>query len=194
MSLFFQNMKWFDPQTWDQKQQEAGQITSFYEHFKEPLHQIISQLNFCLKEFKKFKNYVHVNHKGNKTREIWKEFCKTRQSEYPNLAKIGELMMCFSSSNSSPERTFNLLTMVLIDQRLTTSHHTQCNFKYIKINDNLFTESEKNEILVAAVKSFMEKCREAVFEENTIVSQTSEEDRITGENQDFSEEDDSEDE
>ena len=40
----------------------------------------------------------------------------------------------------------------------------------------------------------MEKRREVVFEENTTVSQTSEEDRITGEDQDFSEEDDSEDE
>ena len=30
----FQNMKWFDPQTWDQKQQEVAQITSFHEHVK----------------------------------------------------------------------------------------------------------------------------------------------------------------
>ena len=47
----FQNMKWFDPQTWDQKQQEAAQITSFYEHFKEPLDHANFQLNICLKEF-----------------------------------------------------------------------------------------------------------------------------------------------
>ena len=51
----FQKMKWFDPQTWDQERQEAGQITSFYEHFKEPLANANFQLNFCLKEFKKFK-------------------------------------------------------------------------------------------------------------------------------------------
>ena len=25
----FQKMKWFDPQTWDQERQEAGQLTSF---------------------------------------------------------------------------------------------------------------------------------------------------------------------
>ena len=112
-------------------------------------------------------------------REIWREFYKTRQSEYPNLAKIGELMMCFSSSSSSVERAFNLLTMLLKDQRLTTSHNTLNAILNIKINDKVFTESEKNEILLAAVKSFME---------------TSEEDRITGEDQDFSEEDDSEDE
>ena len=55
-------------------------------------------------------------------------------------------------------------------------------------------ESEKNEILVAAAKSFLETQREAVFEENTTVSQTSEEDKMTEEDQDFSEEDDSEDE
>ena len=48
----FQNMKWFDPQTWDQTQQEAGLI-SFYEHFKEPLDHVNFQSNFCLKEFKK---------------------------------------------------------------------------------------------------------------------------------------------
>ena len=65
----FQNMKWFDPQTWDHKQQELAQITSFYEHFKEPLDHAYFQLNICLKEFKKFKNYVHVNHEGKKARE-----------------------------------------------------------------------------------------------------------------------------
>ena len=70
----FQKMKWFDPQIWDQERQEAGQITSFYEHFKEPLDNANFQLNFCLKEFKKFKNYVHVNDEGKKVREIWREF------------------------------------------------------------------------------------------------------------------------
>ena len=49
-------------------------------------------------------------------------------------------------------------------------------------------------MLLAAVECFMEKCREAAFEENITVCQTSEKDRMTGENQDFSEEDDSEDE
>ena len=190
----FQKMKWFDLQTWDQERQEAGQITSFYEHFKEPLDNANFRLNFCLKEFKKFKNYVHVNHEGKNVREIWREFYKTRQSEYPNLAKIGELIMCFSSSSSSVERAFNLLTMLLTDQRLTTSHDTLNAILNIKINDKVFTESEKNEILLAAVKGFMEKRREAVSEENTTVSQTSEEDRITCEDHDFSEEDDSEDE
>ena len=115
----FQNIKWFDPQTWNQEQR-AGQITSFYEHFKEPLDHGNFQLSFCLKEFKKFQNYVCVNQEGKKAREIWREFI---QSEYPNLAKVGELMMCFSSSNSSVERPFNLLTMLLMDQRLTTCHN-----------------------------------------------------------------------
>ena len=54
----FQKMKWFDLQTWDQERQEAGQITSFYEHFKEPLDNPNFQLNLCLKEFKKFKNLM----------------------------------------------------------------------------------------------------------------------------------------
>ena len=91
------------------------------------------------------------------------------------------------------ERAFNLLTMLLTDQRLTTSHRTLNAILNIKINDKVFTESEKNKIIVAAVKSFMEKRREAVFEENTTVTQTSEEDRMTCEHQDLSEEHDSED-
>ena len=59
----FQNMKWFDPQTWDQERQEAAQMTLFYEHFKEPLDHANFQLN---KEFKRYKSYVYVNHKGKK--------------------------------------------------------------------------------------------------------------------------------
>ena len=42
----------------------------------------------------------------------------------------------------------------------------------------IYTESEKNKILIAAVKSFVEKHREAVFEEDITISQTSEEDRM----------------
>ena len=71
--------------------------------------------------------------------------------------------MCFSSSNSFVERASNLLTMLLTDQRLTTSHDTLNTVLNIKIDNKIFTESEKNKILVAAVKSFMEKRREAVL-------------------------------
>ena len=53
--------------------------------------------------------------------------------------------------------------MLLTDQRLTTSHDTLNTVLNIKINNKIFTESEKNKILVAAVKSFMEKLREAVL-------------------------------
>ena len=66
-----------------------------------------------------------------------------------------------------------------------TSHDTLNEILNIKINDKVFTNIENNEILVAAVKSIVEKCRETVFEENITVSQTSEEDKMTGD-QDFS--------
>ena len=51
--------------------------------------------------------------------------------------------------------------MLLTDQRLTTSHDTLNAILYVKINDKVFTEKEKNEILIAAVKFFMEKCHKA---------------------------------
>ena len=74
------------------------------------------------------------------------------------------------------------------------SQQIQCNFKYKR---QVFTENEKNKILAGAVKSFIEKHEEVVFGENTTVSHTSEEDKLTREDQDFtefSEQDDSEDE
>ena len=101
------------------------------------------QLNICLKEFKKFKNCVHVNHEGKKAREIMKEFYKTRRSEYPNLAKIDELIMCFSSSNSSVGKAFNLLTMLLTDQRLTNRHDTLNAILNIKINDKVLLKMKR---------------------------------------------------
>ena len=84
-----------------------------------------------------------------------------------------------------------------MDQRLTTSHNTLSAILNIKINDEVFIESEKNKILVAAVESFIEKHKETVSDESTTVSLTSEENIMTREDEDcteFSEEDDSEDE
>ena len=43
---------------WVQKQQEAGQITSFYEHFKKPLGHANFLLNFCLKKFRNLKTML----------------------------------------------------------------------------------------------------------------------------------------
>ena len=60
--------------------------------------------------------------------------------------------------------------MLLMDQRLTTSHNILSAILNIKINDEVFIESEKNEILVAAVESFIEKNKETVSDESTTVS------------------------
>ena len=78
-------------------------------------------------------------------------------------------MICFSSSNSSVERAFNLLTMLLMNQRLTSSQNTLYVIFNIKINGKVFTEREKNEIVATALNCFLEKCKDAVFEENTPV-------------------------
>ena len=78
-------------------------------------------------------------------------------------------MICFSSSNSSVERAFNLLTMLLMNQRLTSSQNTLYVIFNIKINGKVFTEREKNEIVATALNCFLEKRKDAVFEENTPV-------------------------
>ena len=50
-----------------------------------------------------------------------------------------------------------------MDQRLTTSLDTLNGISNVQINEKVFTESEKNEILVAAVKCFMGETQGGCF-------------------------------
>ena len=60
--------------------------------------------------------------------------------------------MCLSSSNSPAERTFNLLTTVISDRRLSMSHETMEGCMIIAGNSKAWTEQEKKEILKSATE------------------------------------------
>ena len=68
-------------------------------------------------------------------------------------------MYCLSGLNSAVERGFSILTMVLSDRRLKTSHDL-LNFRIaLQINDKNWSEKERSEILRRALEIYLNKSR-----------------------------------
>ena len=68
-------------------------------------------------------------------------------------------MYCLSGSNSAVERRFSILTMMLSERRLKTSHDLM-NFRIaLKINDRNWSEKERSEILRRALEIYLSKNR-----------------------------------
>ena len=66
-------------------------------------------------------------------------------------------MLCLSGSNSSVERAFSILRMMLSDKRLKSSHELLNYRLVIKGNHKYWTDSERTEILKRAVDIYMSK-------------------------------------
>ena len=90
---------------------------------------------------------------------------RIRKCEYPNLCFLAELIIAISGSNSSVERAFSLLTRMLSDQRLSTSHATINMRLSIKINDALWSKDEKEMLIERALQIYHEKRRILSLEE-----------------------------
>ena len=71
-------------------------------------------------------------------------------------------MSCFGS-NSSVERSFSTLTLVLSDQRLGLSHRNMENVLILKGNNKNWSERERNKMVEAAVASYLQKRRKRKF-------------------------------
>ena len=82
-----------------------------------------------------------------------------RRHEYPNFTIILELITSISGSNSSVERTFSTLTLLVSDHRLSMDHKTMENLLVIKSNDHVWSSTERKSILTRAVKLYLEKRR-----------------------------------
>ena len=98
-------------------------------------------------------------------------------------------MLCLSGSNSSVERAFSVLTMMLSDKRLKSSHHLLNYRLIIKGNDKYWSEAERSEILRRAVAIYMSKRsrRKRKIDSDTTVT------TITTESIEISDDDDSSD-
>ena len=70
-----------------------------------------------------------------------------RKNEYGNLFKLVRLIFSTSSSNSQVEWGFSLLTMLLSDRRLKMHHDTIEAIMLVKLNHDVWSEQEQEEIL-----------------------------------------------
>ena len=73
--------------------------------------------------------------------KLWCHVLNFRRLEFPNLCLIIELLTCIAGSNSTVERAFSLLTLLLMDRRWTMHHSTMEDLLITKANDNTWSES-----------------------------------------------------
>lgn len=155
-------MKWFDPQYWVDGDKGYGneQITYLYNHFKLPLDKKGFNLQKSLSEWKALKVFVREMYPHDiAALSLWKNVLCYRKAEYLNLCLIASVVLCISGSNSTVDRAFSLLTLMLSDRRLSSSHDLVEDLMLIKGNDKNWSSNERKEIIETALTSYMNKRR-----------------------------------
>ena len=130
------------------------QLTALAEHFSVPLFAAKSDKEKCFQEWKLFRSLVNANYRGLDAKQLWEKVFQYKRAEYPNLCIVANLVMCLSGSNSTVERAFSLLTLLLTDQRLSLSHNTISNLMTINVNDKWWTPNEKSSIIKSAAEAY----------------------------------------
>ena len=92
-----------------------------------------------------------------------------QHQEFPNLPLLVELALHISGSNSSVERSFSILTLVLSDHCLGMSHDMMEKCMIITSNDKHWTKQEKEMLIHCAVDVNMQKRRVIVLTSKKIV-------------------------
>ena len=158
--VVFKSMMWFDPKNWsNDKQYGFEQIKELARYFADLLSAANFDESMCFKEWRSFKNYVNANHRGAEATFLWEKVFQYKRLEYPNLCLLAEIIYCLSGSNSTVERAFSLLTLLLSDKRLSMRHATMEQVMMININDKIWTSLERESIITAAVHKYLAKQR-----------------------------------
>ena len=130
------------------------QISNLYTHFKIPLDACNFQLDAALCKWKNVHTFVSTNYRGLEARPLWEKIFQYKRRGHENICLLAELIMSLSGSNSTVERVFSLLTLLMSDQRLKLAHNTIENLMIININDKLWTPTETKEIVVKATQKY----------------------------------------
>ena len=100
------------------------------------------------------------------SRQLWDKILSCRRNEFPNLCLLVEFALCISASNSTVERAFSVVSLILSDRRLNMSHKMMEQCIMIFANDSNWSKSEREQLIERAVDLYMEKRRTAVFAKN----------------------------
>jgi len=154
------SMDWFDVNNWEEEKEYGyDKLRNLSKHFKEPLEKAGYDEENVIKEWNKIRRHILAHFtKKNSARQIWEKILLTMRDEFPNICLLAELIITFSGSNSTVERAFSLLSNMLSNRRLSTSHKTM-NMLKLKICDNLWNNNERELIMDRALEIFLSKRR-----------------------------------
>ena len=153
-------MKWLDPKVWEEYNAYGrGSLEFLANHFAVPLSLTRFDHKVAIIEWKRFKNYVKATFEDklvcNETnaKRIWKHVLLYKIKDFPNLFLLVQMIFSISGSNLATERSFSILTLLLTDRRTKLARDTirmLLSIK-IKINDDLWSEQERDHIISEAV-------------------------------------------
>ena len=156
----FKEMAWLDPQYWTgEKGYAEHDINALICAFKIPLEAAGFESKKVLGEWKSVQHMVNTFYRNVSAEKVWEKILIYKKKEFPNLLLLVELVMCMSSSNSSVERVFSILTILLSDRRLKMNHSTMEDCIIISGNDALWSDKERGDIVKAAVEKYLMKRR-----------------------------------
>ena len=157
-----QHMKWLDPNVWEDDNAYGRDLLEFIaNHFAVPLSLTRFDHKFAIIEWKRFKTYMKANFEDKLVRNemdakrIWKYVLLYKIKDFPNLCLLVQMIFSISGSNSATERSFFVLTLLLTDCHTKFAHNTIRMLLSIKINDHLWSEQERDDIISAAVDLYM---------------------------------------
>ena len=162
----FDEMKWIELKYWEETaENETNSITSVTDRFEISLSLTNSDKESAVKEWKKLKNHVKVNHKKQlimnelTSVEIWEKLLKYQKQTSLNMCILAELILSLAASNSAVKRGFSMLINILTNWCLKMSHSTLENFILIRSNNSIQLDYEKNKIIQWAADIHLAKQR-----------------------------------
>ena len=96
---------------------------------------------------------------GKSALQVWKSILQYKRTEFPNICLLVEIIFSLSGSNSSVERAFSVLTMMLTDRRLKSSHDLLEMRMLIKINDKNWNDRDREEIMKRGLEIYVSSKR-----------------------------------
>jgi len=166
----YTNMMWLDPANWSNDYatpEELKSLELLAEQFKTPLQAHDYQHSKVKQEWKDFKLEVKHYYQNVGALVLWQKVFQYKRQMFPNLCLLAELVLAIGPSNSVVESGFSVLTAMLSDRRLSLNHQTMEDLLMIKINDSIWTDTQRNGIIDAAVQMYISKRRKQKIEQKT---------------------------
>ncbi|XP_038063160.1 zinc finger protein 862-like [Patiria miniata] len=160
-NTLFKNMFWVNPANWrsDAPETEIESLQACSNHFSTTLVASGFDSSKIKLEWQTLKIVHKSFYQGMEAGEMWAKVLQYRRKEFPNLCLLVELIMAIGVSNSTVECGFSMLTAMLSDRRLSLSHTTMEDLLVIKANHQVWSESERDDIIEASLKNFMSSKR-----------------------------------